>query len=53
MIAAAPELVEALREAIEEIEDLRGYANSHGGMIDNERCDDFRTLLARIEGEQP
>jgi hypothetical protein len=48
------EMLEALEQAVEEIEDLRRYANSHGGMIDDERCDYGREAIrkARSGAEQ-
>ena len=53
LIAAAPELLEALEKAVEEIEDLRKYANNHGGMLDDERCDYARAAIAKARGVQP
>jgi hypothetical protein len=47
------ELLEALEKAVEEIEDLRKYANNHGGMIDDERCDYARAAIAKARGVQP
>ncbi len=44
-------LLEALIQAAEEIEDLRKYANNHGGMIDNERCDYARAAITLATGK--
>lgn len=51
LIAASPTLLEALIQAAEEIEDLRKYANNHGGMIDNERCDYARAAITLATGK--
>lgn len=48
--AAAPELLEALEQAVEEIECLRGFANNHGAMIDDEKCDYGRAAIAKAKG---
>lgn len=47
LIAAAPDLLAALKDAADEVEDLRKYANNHGGMIDDERCDYARAAIAK------
>lgn len=49
--AASPTLLEALIRAADEIEDLRKYANNHGGMIDNERCDYARAAITLAIGK--
>lgn len=49
--AASPTLLEALIQAVEEIEDLRKYANNHGAMIDNERCDYARAAITLATGK--
>lgn len=51
LIAASPTLLEALIQAVEEIEDLRKYANNHGAMIDNERCDYARAAITLATGK--
>ncbi|APX66292.1 hypothetical protein AV944_11135 [Sphingomonas sp. LK11] len=51
LIAASPTLLEALTRAADEIEDLRKYANNHGGMIDNERCDYARAAITLATGK--
>lgn len=52
LIAAAPDLLDALQGAVSEIEDLRGYANNHGGMIDDVRCDYGRAAIAKALGKE-
>lgn len=51
LIASAPDLLAALEEAVSEVESLRGFVNSHGGMIDDENCDYGRAAIARAKGE--
>jgi len=51
LIAASPTLLEALIQAVEEIEDLRKHANNHGAMIDNERCDYARAAITLATGK--
>lgn len=50
LIAAAPDMLKALFEAADEVEELRRYANNHGGMIDNERCDYARAAITKALG---
>lgn len=52
LIAAAPDLLEALRDAADEIEHLRKYANNNGAMIDDERCDYARAAIAKATGDK-
>ena len=47
LIAAAPELLATLKDACEEIERLREYANNHGGMIDEIEYVEGRSAIAR------
>lgn len=42
------EVRELLEEAIEEVEGLRRYAGNHGAMIDDERWEAGRALLAKL-----
>ena len=39
------QLVEALKEAVEDVEDLRKFANNNGAEIDNETCGYGREAL--------
>jgi len=51
LIAAAPDLYEALAEACDEIRELRHYANNHGGMIDELDFVAGLATLAKARGE--
>lgn len=50
LIAAAPDLLEALIEACEIIEDLSHELNSHGGMIDDETFPKGLAAIAKAIG---
>lgn len=51
LIAAAPELLEALQEACETIQDLNRELNNHGGMIDDETFPKGLAAIAKALGE--
>lgn len=51
LIAAAPALYEALKEACEVIKDLSRYANNNGAMIDDETFAEGLAALAQARGE--
>jgi hypothetical protein len=53
LIAAAPDLYEALTLACEQIADLRHFANSNGGMIDEEQFTEGLAALAKADGLSP
>lgn len=45
-----PALVEALKEACEEIRELRRYANNHGRMYDSEEYEEGLAVLSQALG---
>lgn len=51
LIAAAPALYEALKEACEVIKDLSRYANNNGAMIDDETFAKGLAAVAQARGE--
>lgn len=50
LIAAAPELLEALKGACDIIADLSRYANNNGGMIDDETFSMGMEAIAKARG---
>lgn len=51
VLAAAPELLEALQEACETIQGLNRELNNHGGMIDDETFPKGLAAIAKALGE--
>lgn len=51
LIASAPDLLEALQEACEIIQDLNRELNNHGGMIDDETFPEGLAAIAKALGE--
>lgn len=50
LISAAPDLLQALKEACEIIADLSKYANNHGAMIDDETFAAGLAAITKAEG---